>query len=46
MIHNDLSYVVPSQPRDVTAKLVNDGIDVTWKDPKDYNGIITKYTVS
>ena len=38
--------LVPSQPRDVTAKLDKDEISVTWKDPQDHNGIITKYSVS
>ena len=38
--------VVPSQPRDVTTKLDKGGISVTWKDPQDHNGIITKYSVS
>ena len=38
--------VVPSQPRDVNTKLDKVGISVTWKDPQDHNGIITKYSVS
>ena len=38
--------VVPSQPKDVTTKLDKGGISVTWKDPQDHNGIITKYSVS
>ncbi|XP_022804800.1 receptor-type tyrosine-protein phosphatase epsilon-like isoform X2 [Stylophora pistillata] len=38
---------VPSQPQDVSAKLDKGGtsITVSWKDPKDHNGIITMYTV-
>ncbi|PFX16562.1 Phosphatidylinositol phosphatase PTPRQ [Stylophora pistillata] len=38
---------VPSQPRDVAKKLEKGEISVTvtWKDPKDHNGIITMYTV-
>jgi len=38
--------IVPSQPRDVTAELVNDVIVVTWEEPQDHNGILRKYTVS
>ncbi|KAL9973661.1 hypothetical protein ACROYT_G020143 [Oculina patagonica] len=36
---------VPSQPRDVTAKLINDAIVVTWKEPEDHNGILSSYKV-
>ncbi|KAL9973643.1 hypothetical protein ACROYT_G020124 [Oculina patagonica] len=36
---------VPSQPRDVTATLVNDAIVVTWKEPEDRNGILSSYKV-
>ena len=39
-------FAVPSQPRDVTAKLVKDAIVVTWTEPEDHNGILTSYTVS
>ena len=38
--------IVPSQPRDVTAELVKDEIVVTWKEPQDHNGILTRYKVS
>jgi len=38
--------IVPSQPRDVTAKLVNDDIVVTWEEPQDHNGILKAYWVS
>ncbi|XP_022810453.1 phosphatidylinositol phosphatase PTPRQ-like [Stylophora pistillata] len=38
---------IPSQPQDVFAKLDKCGtfITVSWKDPKDHNGIIIMYTV-
>lgn len=39
-------FIVPSQPRDVTAKLVNDAMVVTWKEPEDHNGILSSYKVS
>ena len=39
-------FAVPSQPRDVTAKLVNEAIVVTWKEPEDHNGILKSYKVS
>ena len=39
-------FIVPSEPRDVTAKLVNDAIVVTWKEPEDHNGILSSYKVS
>ena len=41
-----LFVLVPSQPRDVTAELVNDAIVVTWKEPQDHNGILRRYKVS
>ncbi|XP_022777828.1 receptor-type tyrosine-protein phosphatase kappa-like [Stylophora pistillata] len=38
---------VPSQPQDVSAKFDKGGIVITvsWKDPKDHNGIIIMYSV-
>ncbi|PFX16561.1 Tolloid-like protein 2 [Stylophora pistillata] len=38
---------IPSQPRDVSGKLDKGGISITvsWRDPKDHNGIIIMYRV-